>query len=38
MADRLADEAWLWYLGDPAVPVRVGTLRLVMGGRGVSRQ
>ena len=38
MADRLADEAWLWYLGDPAVPVRVGTLRLVMGGRGVSLQ
>jgi serine/threonine-protein kinase HipA len=38
MADRLADEAWLWYLGDPAVPVRVGTLRLVMGGRGVSMQ
>ena len=38
MVDRLADEAWLWYLGDPAVPVRVGTLRLVMGGRGVSLQ
>jgi serine/threonine-protein kinase HipA len=38
MVDRLGDEAWLWYLGDPAVPVRVGTLRLVMGGRGVSLQ
>lgn len=38
MADRLPDEAWLWYLGDPAVPVRVGTLRLVMQGRGVSLQ
>lgn len=36
MADRLADASWLWYLGDAAAPVRVGTLRLVMGGRGVS--
>ncbi|MFN7642890.1 MAG: type II toxin-antitoxin system HipA family toxin [Burkholderiales bacterium] len=32
MVDRLADEAWLWYLGDPAVPVRVGTLRLLAPG------
>jgi serine/threonine-protein kinase HipA len=31
-----ADACWLWYLGDPAAPVRIGTLRLVMGGRGVS--
>ena len=40
MADSAtaSDERWLWYLGDPAVPVRVGTLRLVMGGRGVSLQ
>lgn len=38
MAERLPDEAWLWYLGDPAAPVRVGALRLVMGGRGVSLQ
>ena len=36
MAERPTDTSWLWYLGDPDVPVRVGTLRLVMGGRGVS--
>lgn len=36
MAVPPVDTSWLWYLGDPEVPVRVGTLRLVMGGRGVS--
>ncbi len=34
----IADASWLWYLGDPSAPVRVATLRLVMGGRGVSLQ
>ncbi|QHE74724.1 type II toxin-antitoxin system HipA family toxin [Hydrogenophaga sp. PBL-H3] len=32
----VADTLHLWYLGRPAQPVRVGSLHLVMGGRGVS--
>ena len=30
------DELFLWYLGDPATPRHVGTLRLVAAGKGVS--
>jgi serine/threonine-protein kinase HipA len=32
------DELYLWFLGNPAVPRIVGTLRLVDGGKGVSLQ
>lgn len=34
----LAEEAFLWWLADPARPVRIGTLRLVRALRGVSLQ
>lgn len=30
------DTLWLWYLGDPAAPVLVGELNLVLNRRGVS--
>jgi serine/threonine-protein kinase HipA len=30
------DDLYLWYLGDPATPRLVGTLRLVSAGKGVS--
>ena len=32
------DALTLWYLGNPAEPRPVGTLRLVSGGKGVSLQ
>ncbi|HTT12087.1 MAG TPA: HipA domain-containing protein [Burkholderiaceae bacterium] len=35
---RVADELHLWWLGDPAKPVFVGTLRLLHTTRGVSLQ
>lgn len=38
MNRQAPDELHLWYLGEPKLPLHVGTLRLVNQGRGVSLQ